>query len=224
LRLSNEESSMTLLSRRNVLVGSLAAPLAGSLPSVGHAMGQTTFSVTIRSVANDTTLKLPNGKTANAPIAPGVYAVRKAGNVLFTPGGLADEALERLADDGNFQPMLDKVTELKGLVASGMFVPGQTFTFTAWPGDRLHFATMFVQSNDLFFAPKEGSIALFDSGGRAIHGNVTGQIALYDAGTEVNQPPGAGVDQAPRQVKPNTGKAEHVAIDLVANRHDGLRP
>jgi hypothetical protein len=81
---------------------------------------------------------------------------------------------------------------------------------------------MFVQSNDLFFAPRAGSIALFDSGGRAIHGNVTSQVAPYDAGTEVNQPPGAGPDQAPRQPKPDTGMAERFAVDLVANRRDGF--
>jgi len=204
-----------------MLVGT-AATLAAGLPSPGRAMGPTIFTVTIRNVADDMTLKLPDGRTTNAPIAPGVYAVSKAGNAIFTAGGMADETLERLAEDGNFQPMLDRVTGLKGLTAAGMFLPGQPFTFTASPGDRLQFATMFVQSNDLFFAPKAGSIALFDSGGRAIHGNVTSQVALYDAGTEVNQPPGAGPDQAPRQPKPATGMAERFPVDLVANRRDGF--
>jgi hypothetical protein len=212
---------MTLSSRRRMLVGT-AATLAAGLPSLSRAMGPTTFTVTIRNVADGMTLKLPDGRTTNAPIAPGVYAVSKAGNVLFTPGGMADETLERLAEDGNFQPMLDRVIGLKGLTAAGMFLPGQPFTFTALPGDRLQFATMFVQSNDLFFAPKAGSIALFDSGGRATHGNVTSQVALYDAGTEVNQPPGAGPDQAPRQPKPDTGMAERFPVDLVANRRDGF--
>jgi hypothetical protein len=46
---------------------------------------------------------------------------------------------------------------------------------------------------------------------------MTSPIGLYDAGTEVNQVPGAGVDQAPRQPKPNTGRAERVPIDLVTN-------
>jgi len=213
---------MSFSSRREMLLGTAAVVLAGGLPSMGRAMGPTAFTVTIRNVANDMTLKLPDGGTANAPIAPGVYVVSKAPNVLFTPGGMADEALERLAEDGNFQPMLDKVVALKGLAAAGMFVPGQPFTFTASPGDRLQFATMFVQSNDLFFAPKSGGIVLFDAGGRAVHGKITGQVALYDAGTEVNQVPGAGADQAPRQPKPNTGRAERAPIDLVANRHDGF--
>ena len=213
---------MALSSRRHLLIGTAAAALAGALPSVGHARGPMAFTVTIRNIADDMTLKLPDGRTTNAPIAPGVYAVSKAANVLFTPGGMADEALERLAEDGNFQPMLDKVMALEGLAAAGMFLPGQPFTFTASPGDHLQFATMFVQSNDLFFAPKAGGIALFDIGGRAAHGKVTGQVALYDAGTEVNQPPGAGPDQAPRQPKPDTGKAERAPIEIVASRHDGF--
>lgn len=157
-----------------MLLGTAAVVLAGGVPSMGRAMRAIAFTVTIRNIANDTTLKLPDGGTANAPIAPGVYVVGKAPNVLFTPGGMADEALERLAEDGDFQPMLDKVVALKGLAAAGMFVPGQLFTFTASPGDCLQFATMFVQSNDLFFAPKSGGIALFDTGGRAVHGKISG--------------------------------------------------
>lgn len=99
---------------------------------------------------------------------------------------------------------------MKGLTASGMFLPGQTFMVTASPGDRLQFATMFVQSNDLFFAPRDGGIALFDTGGRAMHGKVTTRVALFDAGTEVNQPPGSGRDQAPRQAGPDnrSGRAD----------------
>ena len=103
-----------------------------------------------------------------------------------------------------------------------MFLPGQPFTFTASPGDKLQFATMFVQSNDLFFASWHGGTALFDAGGRAVHGKVTSQAALFDAGTEVNQAPGAGSDQAPRQAKPDTGAAEQVAIAPAADRRDGF--
>jgi hypothetical protein len=55
---------------------------------------------------------------------------------------------------------------MKGLSASGMFTPGRSFTFRASPADWLQFAATFVQSNDLFFAPKAGGIALFDAGGR----------------------------------------------------------
>lgn len=205
-----------------MLLGAGAAAVGVALTSTSRAAGPTTFAVTIRNVATDKTLKLPDGGTSNAPIAPGVFVVSAAPHVLFTPGMQAGEALERLAEDGNFQPMLDRVTAIKDLTASGMFLVGQSFSFKASPGDRLQFVTMFVQSNDLFFAPRNGGIALFDTGGRAMHGKVTSQIELFDAGTEVNQAPGAGPYQAPRQAKPNTGAAERVAITPVTDRHDGF--
>lgn len=213
---------MKSTTRRQMLLAASAATLAAGLPAASRAAGQMTFTVTIRNVATDKTLKLPDGSTSGAPIAPGVFVVSAMPNVLFTSGMQAPEALERLAEDGNFQPMLDKVTNVRSLAASGMFLPGQPFTFTASPGDKLQFATMFVQSNDLFFAPRNGGIALFDAGGRAMHGKVTSQVALFDAGTEVNQAPGIGPNQAPRQAKPDTGTAERVAIALVADRHDGF--
>lgn len=213
---------MKLFNRRHALLGAGAAAFAAGLASTVHATGSTTFIVTIRNVATEKTLKLPDGSTSSAPIAPGVFVVSSTPHVLFTPGMLAPEALERLAEDGNFQPLLDKVTNIRGLTARGMFLPGQPFTFTASPGDRLQFATMFVQSNDLFFGPINGGIALFDAGGRAMHGKVTNQIVLFDAGTEVNQAPGAGPDQAPRQGKADTGMAERVAIAPVADRRDGF--
>ena len=37
-------------------------------------------------------------------------------------------------------------------------------------------------------------------------------IILWDAGTEVNQEPGIGPDQGPRQKAPNTGKAENGVV------------
>ncbi len=213
---------MAPLNRRHVLLGAGAAAFTAGLASTGRAVGSTTFTATIRNVATDRTLTLPDGSTSAAPIAPGVFVVSSTPHILFTPGMHAAEVLERLAEDGNFQPMLDKVATIRDLASSGMFLPGQPFTFTASPGDRLQFATMFVQSNDLFFAPRNGGIALFDAGGRAIHGKVTRQVVLFDAGTEVNQAPGVGPDQAPRQAKPDTGTTEWVVIAPVADRRDGF--
>lgn len=213
---------MTIFSRRRALRAAGLVVLASGLTGAARAAAQTTFTVTIRNVATDTTLKLPDGRTIGAPIAPGVYVVARQPNVLFTPGSHADEALERLAEDGNFEPMLAKVSAMQGLTASGMFLPGQPFSFPAAPGDHLQFATMFVQSNDLFFAPRDGGIALFDAGGRAVHGKVTNRVALYDAGTEISEPPGVGVNQAPRQGKPNIGTSERVPIDFVDRRYDGF--
>ena len=57
----------------------------------------------------------------------------------------------------------------------------------------MHLATMFVQSNDYFFADSDG-IRLFH-GSTPLSGDVTDAISLYDAGTEVDGAPGTGADQ-----------------------------
>lgn len=97
-----------------------------------------------------------------------------------------------------------------GTEAPGPLLPGGTyaFDFDAAPGSYLSFATMFVQSNDLFYAPAESGIALYDDMGNAVSGDLTDQLLLWDAGTEINQPPGEGADQAPVQSGPDTGAAD----------------
>ena len=97
-----------------------------------------------------------------------------------------------------------------------MFDRTDTFTITAQPGDTLSFATMFGQSNDCFYAPKGGEIALFDQSGRPIVGERAVEVVLYDAGTEVNQAPGVGPDQGPRQdPKWRQGELEHATVQPV---------
>src|SRR5207247_2199208 len=93
---------------------------------------------------------------------------------------------------------------------------GYDVTISGPPGDRLSLTTMMGQSNDWFYAPAESGIALFKDG-KPLSGDITSEIILWDAGTEVNQEPGIGPDQGPRQKAPNTGKAEN---GLVRNAKD----
>lgn len=149
------------------------------------------------------------------PFAPGVWAVHTAANPLFSAGrpdrGLG---LEALAEDGDPSTLGEALADQKRIISAGVFnipvgaagpealLPGNAYEFSieAAPGDHLSFATMFVQSNDLFFSPDGMGIALFGADGAPISGDVTDQILLWDAGTEVNQLPGFGADQAPRPV------------------------
>jgi hypothetical protein len=114
-----------------------------------------------------------------------------------------------LAEDGNFEPLLEYAKALPGVRQAGMFIPGQTFEVMARPGERLVFSTMFVQSNDLFFAPDPAGLPLFDASRRPLAGDRTADVRLWDAGTEINEQPGAGPNQAPRQSAPDTGPAEN---------------
>jgi len=86
-----------------------------------------------------------------------------------------------------------------GATDPGPALPGDAyeFSFFAQPGQRLSFATMLVQSNDWFFAPSGGGFELFDADGTPRSGDITGELATYDAGTEADAPLGEGPDQAP---------------------------
>jgi hypothetical protein len=166
------------------------------------------------------------------PFAPGVWVVHTAADPLFS-AGQADrgQGLEALAEDGNPSGLAAAVASQTGVSASGAFntpvgatepgplPPGGAYEFTvvALPGDMLSLATMFVQSNDLFYAPDGAGIALFNSNGTPVSGDVTGQMQLWDAGTEVNQEPGVGADQAPRQAGPNTGPDENGVVQIVSD-------
>lgn len=190
---------------RRVLLGSLAVgPLA--MPALGVTFERdVTFKITIENVSNNDTLMVPGGSPTKAPIAPGVVIVSSDTNPIFAPGKPAGaDGLEALAEDGNFDALLASLQARYGNSAE-MFVPGQQFEIKAKPGDRLSFATMFVQSNDKFFGPQDGSISLFDAGGKPISGNLTSLVQLYDAGTEKDELPGAGPNQAPRQKAMNQG-------------------
>ncbi|MGH8247245.1 MAG: spondin domain-containing protein, partial [Gammaproteobacteria bacterium] len=183
------------------------------MPLTAMAADQATFTVTIKNVATDKTLRLPDGGTTGAPIAPGAYAIVEDGAMLFDrdkPAGTA--GLQSLSEDGDAEALIASLKVMKGIREVGMFVPGQPFDVTAKPGERLVFASMFVQSNDLFFAPDPKGIDLFDTAKMPRSGEVAGDVMLWDAGTEVNEAPGAGPNQAPRQTAANTGPDENGVV------------
>jgi hypothetical protein len=166
------------------------------------------------------------------PFAPGMWAVHTTANPLFAAGQPDQgQGLEALAEDGNPSTLVKALAGQEGVISAGAFntpvgatepgilLPGHAYEFSleAAPGDYLSFATMFVQSNDLFYGVDGQGIALFGADGAPINGDVTGQVLLWDAGTEVNQAPGFGADQAPRQAGPNSGAAENGPIQVVSD-------
>ena len=138
------------------------------------------------------------------------------------------------SDDDNPTPSDDVVTfnvKVENVISSKDFFQSgttdflgpnesQSISFYAGVGHRLSFATMFVQSNDLFYAPAETGIELYNNG-VAVTGDITSEVDLWDAGTEVNEEPGVGVNQAPRQSGPDTGAEEDGTIQLIENVGDG---
>jgi len=96
-----------------------------------------------------------------------------------------------------------------GATEAGPAFPGSGYEFVVpRAASRLTIASMFVQSNDWFWSSGPEGIALVDVDGNPVSGDVTHEVSLWDAGTEADQTPGEGSDQAPRQAAPNTGEAD----------------
>ncbi|MEO7314923.1 MAG: spondin domain-containing protein [Ginsengibacter sp.] len=165
------------------------------------------------------------------PLSPGVWTVSSPGTMPLFKMGAFDygKGLEAIAEDGNpaSQGMTLKATT--GIVSSGVFNtpegasqpaplgPGMKYTFSfsaTHMDDRLSFATMFVQSNDLIYAPEDEGIRLFNKY-TPISGDITSSLSLWDTGTEVNEDPGYGPNQVMRQSAPNTGVTEHNPVGKV---------
>jgi hypothetical protein len=238
IRIENVSAANTLMTSDGGVAPVLLAPGVWTVGGDADALfteGQADRNQGLEGLAEDgsvsTLLGVVEARTGlTSPIAPGVWAVHTGTSVLFVSGRTdPGQGLEALAEDGDPGALSSAVASRTDVASSGAFntpegaagpapaFPGDSyvFTVTAMPGDRLSFATMYVQSNDLFFAPAEAGIALFDSGGMAETGDITGMILLWDAGTEVNEEPGIGLNQAPRQSGANTGGDEGGAVRQV---------
>ena len=189
-----------------------------------------TFRVRIQNISAD----------ADPPtlLSPGVWVLHNEAGPLFTVGESdRSQGLETLAEDSDPSSLAASLrarglqagvfdapvcVDTPGLLPSSEAVEfGSSYEFevTATPETPfLSFATMFVQSNDLFIAPSENGIPLFDEDGNAVFlKNVTAELHLWDAGTEENEEPGIGLNQAPRQPRPNTGPDDIVTTVRVVD-------
>ena len=194
----------------------------------GKEKKQATFKVRVENISDRAGCPAQDGSKYPFALSPGFYALSSNKTDLFRDGKKASAALEAQAEDGNPSLFAKKfLTVLGGLyigvfdkpvgsdMASPIFSGGAfEFEFTANEGMKLNLTTMFGQSNDLFYAPT-GGIDLFDTKGNAISGDITDKFLLWDAGTEVNQAPGLGADQGPRQKAPNTGADENGVVHIV---------
>ncbi|HEY8968443.1 MAG TPA: spondin domain-containing protein [Puia sp.] len=112
------------------------------------------------------------------------------------PGGAAPQ-IETLTVENvlQSQPLVESGT-FQGTGSPALILPGQStmITFSAAKGEALSFATMYGWSNDLFFAPANPGILVYDNNGNPIEGDVSSQIKLWDNGTRINQPPGSTVN------------------------------
>jgi hypothetical protein len=220
---------------RTVSVTLLALAATSGLAAQEAATAKaTTFTIRIENTSKGEALKLSNGKTAPFVLAPALWVVHTGSrNPIFTGGQVdAGKGLKQLAEEGNTEPLQKSLPSESGVVAvgadakpvgaliGGPLTPGKAyeFTVTAEPGQYLSVAAMFGQSNDLFYS-NDRPIRLFGSEGKPVSGDMTAQLTLWDAGTEVNEEPGLGPNQAPRQKAAGQGAPEHEAIAHVHDKY-----
>jgi len=176
------------------------------------------------------------GSGITYPTSPGVWVLHSAGSKpLFT--ALAPDygkGIEAIAEDGNATPLASNLNTLSGKLDGAVFntpvgssgpgpiLPGSKYQFslTASPGDALSFVSMLAATNDVFLAPDESGIPLFDESGAAVSGDVSAQVSLWDAGTEGNEEPGIGPNTVTNQLAPNTGTAGEGKVQLLSETGD----
>jgi hypothetical protein len=170
------------------------------------------------------------------PLSPGAFAVHTSDATFFTDGAAASPGIEDIAEDGIPTALVNALSSVSGVQSSGAFGvdggvssttgpigPGGSYSFVieAQPGDRLSLATMFVQSNDFFYAFAPEGLPLYDSSEMPVSGDMTSEVALWDAGTEVDEEPGVGLTQIIRS-GPDTGADEGGSITRVQSSNDGF--
>jgi len=189
--------------------------------------GPVTFTVRIENTAPTDFYSSDAATGGQIWLTPGAWAVHTGENPIFTQGESASIGLEALAEAGpptgfEGEPgLVDELPDREGVVSAGAYTPDDTvtdpndpmgevpgappiapggafeFDIEAEPGQRLSVASMYVPSNDLFVSPVSG-IEPFD-GEDPVEGDVTDDLALWDAGTEVNGSPVTDPTGAPRQ-------------------------
>lgn len=167
---------------------------------------------------------------AATPVSPGVFAVHRDPEALYALG-LEDLGLglEQLAESGNaailgaaiqsnarsMQLAQTGIFNMPvGATAAGPARPGGAFeiTVTGLPGDHVSLVSMFGMSNDWFFGTRPEGIALFDDQGEPNRGDVSDALALYDAGTELDQELAIGADTGPQQATPTSGAPDPIKL------------
>jgi hypothetical protein len=217
----------------------LVAERSPSAPAVRRKAAPATtratqFTIRVENISRGEALQLSNGQSAPFVSAPVLWVIHTGStNPIFTGGKRdAGEGLELLAETGDPSKLVKALTEKSGIVtaganarpigatADGPITPGQTYELqiSARPGQLLSTAWMFGQSNDLFYS-NDRPIALFDAAGKPISSDLTAQLSLWDAGTEVNEEPGLGPNQGPRQATPAAGVTESQGIAHVSDKY-----
>jgi len=167
------------------------------------------------------------GPENGALTTPVWFGVHDGGFDLFDEGAAASQPLERIAEDGNIEPLNNAFTGTAQGPDAPPIGPGETgtstFSLDPQPSESLYFsyAAMILPSNDAFIANDNPfQFQLFDGAGNFTGADFVVPGALvWDAGTEVNDEL-AETTALFSQGVPDTGTPENGTVQL----HPGFDP
>jgi hypothetical protein len=192
-----------------------AMPLASALIGVevdqgnGVEVPADEYTITFTNISEDF-------GTLVTPLSGFVWATHDDTAELFTAGGAASAGLETLAEDGDPSALATELAGAAGVDQTGTEVglaPGESIVITVTPSAtefNFSFATMVVNSNDGFLAQAPAGVPMRDGAGMPrddedIEADILATLGVWDAGTEANEVPGVGPNQAPNQAAPGDG-------------------
>lgn len=221
-------------------VGSAAAiDTDGNGNGIANGGNQTqSLTISLKNVSDGETLMTSADGEAAAqpvPLSPMVYAIHRMDEPVFSDGEPErDNGLEEVAEDGSPGKLVEHLSMRDAVVDSGAvavpngadgpgpLTPGNTYevsTDVSTNGQPLYLSvvTMFVPSNDLFYALGGAGGMTLQKGSQLTSGDVTDRVSLWDAGTEINQEPGVGDHQVQRQRAAGVGDVERGTVAPIAD-------
>lgn len=189
-----------------------------------------TLRMTLTNVSAPGDLQPSSGPAQDHAFAPGIVIVHDETFALFVPGEpIAYAEVEAMAEDGNPDPLKTllatdpAVTSMQYIsrqvsdtdYANAPMHPGESAStsVTVIEGQYVTVAFMVGQSNDAIIATGTPVAGFVD--GEPASGDWTGELGLWDVGTEVNEELGLGANQAPRQAAAGDGDAENQPVTAI---------
>lgn len=210
--------TVSLLTIKAIVLIGLASCGGGG----GGGGSEQLFTVTIQNTASSL---LPDSQPLILSTA--ILAVHTEPSPLLTVGEFAgNTGLEAFAEAANNSTLIQTLQSSSGVNLVGIaqtpvgsqsaafLAPGQSYavTISASPGEMVSLALSFVQANDTLVANANAGSSLFDANGAAISGEVP--MALFDVGTEVDEPIATGPNQVLRQDTDTSGEQENNPIAI----------
>ncbi|MBO4246629.1 spondin domain-containing protein [Halomicrobium sp. IBSBa] len=231
---TTEESHGRRVSRRGFVAGAGAVLLGGTgtVAATVQSAQKLRYNVRVTNVSDGQTLQTTaEGDAAQQPVplSPVVYAVHEADEPIFTAGEPArDNGLEGVAEDGSPASLVASLGEREAVHDAGVqavpagsdepgpLLPNHSYDFETERLETddlsLSMVTMFVPSNDLFYALGGATGIPLSSDEQSTQGDVTDHVDLWDAGTEINEEPGVGENQVQRQRGAGVGLVERGTV------------